>query len=142
MGNRRKKRYQSKGNIYPPLVITGRCFLRHHEESYLDELQPGDMQFFLASDTSRRDSDDPYYDMIGGSGYLKAEIYDGKNWQFLVMDDFFAGKEHHFGKKERPLDTYFICEEVVRELAGTPTYRTYRSHYMRGEPDQNEETED
>ena len=129
MGSKRKKRYQSKGNIYPPLVMTGRCYLMDWEESYLDSLQTGDVRFYMAADSMGRDKENPGYDFIGGAGYIKAMIYDGREWQFLVMDDVFTQKEHHFNKKEMPYDTYVICADVIAGLAGAKLYRTYRQHY-------------
>lgn len=127
--NRVKKRYQSKGNTYPVIALTGRSYLLHHHEGYEELLEKGDVLFYLYSDTARRERDDPGYESTGGSGYLKADLYDGRNWQPLVMDDLFTDKEHHFSKKERPLDTYFRCAETITALQGTIMQRGYRSHY-------------
>ena len=129
MVKRVKRRYKPKGNKFPTLTLTGRCFLLHHPESYIDALQRGDIMFYMHSDTSFRSKDEPFYEMVGGAGYIKAEVYDGKEWQFLVMDDLFEDKQHHFNKKERPLDTYILCEEFVQTLQGKEMRRIYRSHY-------------
>jgi len=139
---RRKKRYQTKGNIYPPLVMTGRCTLLHHDETYGESLQAGDVQFYMHSDTTHREKDDPQYEYIGGSGYLKADIYDGRDWQFLIMDDLFSNREHHFSKKERPLDTYAICADIIAENNGTVLHRTYRRHYTLAPEKLSEEEQD
>ena len=124
-----KKRYQSKGNTYPTITLTGRSYLLHRYENDGAPLEKGDVLFYLHTDTIGREQDNPGYEDVGGAGYLKAMVYDGKDWQYLIMDDVFAEREHHFSKKERPLDTYAICAEVVKEAAGTVLQRTYRLHY-------------
>lgn len=129
MAKKNKKRYQSKGNPYPPFPITGRSFLLHYHESYQDSLKKGDMLFYMFSDTTRRNEEEPLYEYIGGAGYLKAKIYDGKEWQLIVMEELLPGKEHHFSKKERPLDTYEICREAIAALEGRLVQRGYRQHY-------------
>ena len=129
MGHKRKKRYQSKGNPYPPVKLTGRCRLLHWEESYFDDLMLGDLKLFMHRDSLGRERDDPGYEFTGGTGYLKVEIYDGKAWQPVIMDDVLPGREHHFSKTEAPLDTYLLCADLVTQLKDSFMRRTYRSHY-------------
>ncbi len=130
MGHKRKLRYQSKGNQYPTLELTGRSYLLHEESTYHDDgLQKGDVLFYLHGDTAGRERDDPKYDLTGGAGYLKAMVYDGKDWQFMLMDDIFAGREHHYAKTERPLDTFSVCKEIILASKGTVMQRKYRQHY-------------
>jgi hypothetical protein len=129
MASKRKKTYQTKGNQYPTLTLTGKSYLLHHYENGDQKLEKGDTLFFLFADTIGRDQDNPRYEEIGGSGYLKAMVYDGREWQMLVMDDLFPGKEHHFGKKERPIDTYHVCQPLIEAAAGTVLQRLYRQHY-------------
>jgi hypothetical protein len=133
MGTKRKVRYtshyQESGSAYPTLILTGRSFLLHEEETEKEELQRGDVLFYLFGDTAGRDRDNPLYDQLGGAGYLKAMVYDGKDWQFLLMDEIFAHREHHYSKKELPLDTYAVCKEVIANHAGLELERRYRQHY-------------
>ena len=129
MGHKRKLRYQSKGNQYPTLTLTGRSSLLHEEESYPEERLTGDVLFYLHADTSGRERDDPHYDRTGGSGYLKAMLHDGRDWQFMLMDEIFSGREHHYAKTERPIDTFARCQEVIAAHAGTVMQRKYRQHY-------------
>lgn len=131
MGQRRKKRYKSKPNPHPPLFLTGRAYLKYWEAFRPDgAFEVGDMEFFLFSDTMGREEDDPGYDHIGGSGYLKARVYDGKEWQPLVMDDLFPQRQHHFNKSEMPHDTFVVCKEYAEtELKGLKLQRGYRMHY-------------
>jgi hypothetical protein len=129
MASKRKLRYQSKGNQYPTLQLTGRSFLLHFQEAEAANLLKGDALFYLHGDSAGRERDNPLYEEVGGAGYLKAMVYDGKEWQFLLMDDIFAGREHHYAKKERPLDRFFLCEEVIAKNAGLQLQRKYRQHY-------------
>ncbi len=129
MGHKNKKRYQSKGNQYPTIKLTGRCFLLHHHHEYENSLQAGDVMFYMYSDSSLRDRDNPGYEKTGGCGYIKADIYDGTSWHKLVMDDIFPDREHHFSKTERPLDTYLLCAEKIALMRGEVMQRGYRSHY-------------
>jgi hypothetical protein len=139
MGNKRKLTYQSKGNQFPTLTLTGKTYLLHYVEAELEELNKGDVLFYLHGDTSSRERDNPMYDQTGGAGYLKAMVYDGKEWQFMLMDDIFAGREHHYAKTERPLDTYAVCEEVIAKAGGTVMQRKYRQHYEPLPPEETEE---
>lgn len=129
MGHRRKKRYQSKPNPYPTLTLTGNSCLKDWEDGAIEQPQPGDIQFYLYTCTLGRCEDDPGYDHIGGSGYLKARVWDGREWQLLVMDTLFADKPHHFSRTEMPYDTYLICHDRAKELVGRVLERSYRSHY-------------
>jgi len=129
MGQRRKKRYKSKPNPWPKITMTGRAALKLWDEYCLDKHEVGDLQFFMFTCTMGREEAEPAYDHIGGSGYIKARVYDGKEWQVLIMDDLFPDRIHHFSKKEMPLDTFILCRDKVEELKGTLLQRTYRMHY-------------
>ncbi len=129
MGQRRKKRYKSKPNQWPKIFMTGRAALKFWDEFSLNKHEKGDLQFFMFNCTIGRCEAEPGYDNIGGSGYIKARVYDGKEWQVLIMDDLFPERIHHFSKKEMPIDTFILCREKVAELAGTELQRTYRLHY-------------
>ena len=109
--------------------MTGRAGLKHYDDYRLDKFEPGDLQFFMFNCTLGRKEDEPGYEHIGGSGYLKARVYDGKEWQLLIMDDLFPERCHHFSKKEMPVDTFLLCREKVQGLAGTQLQRGYRMHY-------------
>ncbi len=129
MGKKNKLRYQSKDNPYPRIIMTGRAGLKFWEEYCLDKHEVGDLQFFMFTCNLGRNEAEPAYDTIGSSGYLKARVFDGKEWQALIMDDLFPNKTHHFSKKEMPIDTFILCRELVEDLKDTPLQRTYRMHY-------------
>lgn len=129
MGQKRKKRYKSKPNPWPKIIMTGRAGLKFWDDFTLDKNTVGDLQFFMFNCTIGRSEEEPGYDHIGGSGYIKARVYDGKEWQILIMDDLFPERTHHFSKKEMPIDTFILCRDIVAELEGTQLQRTYRMHY-------------
>lgn len=126
----RLKRYRTEGNQFPKLPLTGRVLLRYRDEEM--DLQPGDLRFYvhevLSGGPPLAHGD---YESLGRSGYIKAEVYDGREWRLLVMDDFFEDRLHHFGKRERPIDTYGLCRERMESLGGTALQRIYREHYER-----------
>jgi hypothetical protein len=68
-------------------------------------------------------------DETGYAGYFKVEVYDGRDWKLVLAQEFFSDNEHKFTKKERPIDTYYILEEILQSYAGTMLTKTYREHY-------------
>ena len=78
-------------------------------------------------------NDDKYH-CIGVSGYFKAEVFDGKFWQLLDLDEFLFNREYKFSKKEVPIYTANLCIELLKnETKFVTVYRTYRGHFTRDE---------
>lgn len=129
MTRHNKLHYQSKEKNRPTITLTGNIFLQYaDEEEVIMQAAKGDLLVYPnneALNTNRMGE----YEATGFSGYFKVDVSDGKNWQPLIISDIFAAHENHFSKKERPLDTYEICAEKLRELAGKQVTRTYREHY-------------
>lgn len=121
------QRYTADPKPIRTLRLTGRCYLRYvdGEETVIET---GDMAFYLSTE---RDGRLPagHYDVTGYAGYFKAEVYDGKGWHLLALEDFFPDREHHFTKTERPMDTYRLCTERMQDFAGRTVAQTYREHY-------------
>jgi len=142
MGKRNKIRYTSKGNTFPPVHLTGKVFLRYHDEAEIAAAGKGDMLVYASTDTllGRQPGD---YDAMGFEGYLKAEVHDGKGFRPLSLEEFFPGRDYYFGKRERPSDTYRFCRGTLEAAAGTKLIRTYREHYvMAGGGEAGEASED
>ena len=141
MSKSRKKNYQSKfqseGNPFPRLTITGRILLKYRTDGENgSELkggaaQSGDLRFYLHDDLAGAGRGRGDYEGIGYAGYLKLEVHDGKEWRLLRMDDFFPDRSHHFSRMERPIDTFVVCSERMESEKGTRLERTYREHYAR-----------
>ena len=69
------------------------------------------------------------YERTGLSGYFKVDIFDGKEWRPVILNEIFNDKEHHFNRRDRPLDTYLLCKEKLEKLRDKNLQRTYREHY-------------
>lgn len=132
MSRKNKIRYHSKGNTYPAIALTGRVLLRHQDEEAIAGASRGDMQIYLSTDAllGGRQGD---YDAMGFEGYLKAEVFDGKGWRPLSLEEFFPGRDHYFGKRERPSDTFRFCLKKLQSLSGVQLMRTYREHYVKSQ---------
>lgn len=140
MGKRNKLRYTTKGNPFPLIVMTGKVYLRHRDEEAIATAEKGDIFVYLSTDIllGRRLGD---YDAMGLEGYLKTDVFDGKAWRPLSLEEFFPGREYYFGKRERPADTFQFCLGTLTATAGTKLMRTYREHYVKAPNSEQEEKE-
>lgn len=141
MSKKNKVRYASKGNVYPRIALTGKVFLRFRDEEILAEAVKGDLEVFLSTDSFKFNIHIGDYDAMGLEGYLKANVFDGKGWKPVSIEEFFPHREHYFGKRERPSDTFAVCEPILKACVGTLLRRTYREHYVVTEEDAEEEGE-
>lgn len=123
-------RYQSKGNTYPPILMSGAVFLKYEDEEAITKAAKGDIFLYLDSDGKSYPLDKGNYWETGSVGYFKAEVFDGKGWKPLNLSDFFEDRTHHFSKTECPIDTYALCKESLVKMGGTKLMRTYREHYV------------
>jgi hypothetical protein len=137
MSKGNKLRYKSKGNQFPAITMTGNVCLREFDE-YGEEIiasaEKGDLQIFLSTDSLVFNEHKGDYEAIGLEGYLKANVYDGKGWKPLSLEEFFPDREHYFSKRERPIDTYHMCLPAFRKTKGIVLSRTYREHYRMAAP--------
>lgn len=136
MGKRNKIRYQAEKKPRIPLVLSGNVFLRYADEDAIEAAGKGDLQLFPNNDAlnSTRLGE---YESTGFSGYFKLDVYDGRNWQPVILTELFPGRENHFTKTERPLDTYHLCADMLSQHAGKALLRTYREHYIMGDEESN-----
>lgn len=130
MTRKNKQRYTSKGNQWPLITLTGRIFLRHRDDEILPEAVKGDVQVYLSTDAFKFNLHIGDYEAMGLEGYLKADVFEGKGWKPLSLEEMFEHREHYFGKRERPLDTFLLCEPILKSKRGTLLMRTYREHYV------------
>jgi hypothetical protein len=131
VSKRNKLRYQSKGNQFPLIVMTGKIMLRHEEEEAIATAEKGDLQLYISTDSLLHNTNVGNYNAMGFEGYLKAEIFDGKGWKPLSLEELFSNREYYFSKRERPIDTISLCRELLKDLQGTKLMRTYREHYVK-----------
>ena len=124
---RNKIRYQAKPKNYPPILLSGRVFLLYHEEA-MAVPQKGDL-CLIPSCEALHTVQQGRYESTGFVGFYRADIYDGKGWKPALIADFFPHREQYFGKRERPIDTFTLCEEMLSQKTGAVMRRTYREHY-------------
>jgi hypothetical protein len=129
MARHNKLRYQVKEKTKVTIVLTGVVFLQYVDDEAALEAQKGDLLVYPQNEAlhSTRLAE---YGNTGLTGYFKVDVSDGKVWQPLLFGEIFKNNEHHFSKTERPIDTYNLCAEILRNQAGLTLIRTYREHYQ------------
>ena len=137
MAKKNKLRYKSQGNQFPTITMTGKVSLRELDEDakeIITENEKGDLQIYLSTDSVVYNNHIGDYESIGLEGYLKAHVWDGKDWKPLSLEEFFPGREHYFSKRDRPIDTYNMCLPILKATKDTVLVRTYREHYRVATP--------
>lgn len=110
---------------YKKIILTGKIYIK-----YIDDESPikGDLRLFLHNDSIATFQGD--YECDSYSGYLKAEVFDGKFWQLVDLDEFLENRENRYGKRQRPIDTAYFCIELLeKSVEGIEIFRTYRGHF-------------
>jgi len=79
----------------------------------------------------------PWEDMTY-SGYIKAGLFDGLVWQNMDITEFCSERENKFTKKQRGLDSAYLCRSIMEAQAGVALFKTYRGHFTRHEYEQGE----
>ena len=132
MTKHNKKRYQSKPVERKCLALSGNVHLQYVDDEAIEHPVKGDLKLYPWNEAlnSTRLGE---YGATGFSGYFKADMYDGKQWCLVLVNDIFTEGEHHFSKSERPIDTANLCKEILQKLAGKNLHRTYREHYTLAE---------
>ena len=128
MGKRNKIRYQATVKEKKLVALSGMVYLRYEDEEAIEQGAKGDLLAYPYNDELNSTRQGDYYS-TGFSGYFKLEMHDGKQWRLVILDDIFTQREHHFSKTECPIDTYNLCAEMLKALAGRNMVRTYREHY-------------
>lgn len=110
------------------IILSGKVVVK-----YIDDNAPsvGDLMLYLADDATSVFVGE--YDSTGRSGAIKAQLYDGRFWQFIDITEFCENRENKYAKKHRPIDNIHLCAEILSEFQGVTMYRTYRGHFTRHE---------
>jgi hypothetical protein len=115
---------------YKRIELTGKVYIKYADDE--ESVSRGDLRLFLHDDTTNPFPGD--YEYSGLSGYFKAEVYDGKFWQMINLDEFLENKENRFAKRQRPIETAMLCKEILEDrVFGETIFRTYRGHFTREE---------
>jgi len=128
MTKNNKLRYQVKDKPKVTINLTGIVFLQYVDDEAATMAQKGDLLVYPYNDalnTTRQGE----YNNTGFTGYFKADVSDGRVWQPVLLGQIFKNNEQYFSKSERPIDTYNLCAEILRNNAGLTLVRTYREHY-------------
>ena len=139
MAKKNKIRYTSKDKPKKLITLSGNVGLLYMDDGLIESPQKGDLGLFPKCEELH----DKYlgmYDKTGLSGYFKVDVCDGKDWCPVVLAEVFPGREHYFSKKEKPIDCYALCREMLEAMQGQTLARTYREHYEHYE--QKEEPKD
>jgi hypothetical protein len=125
----RKNQMRGKTKTVRNFKISGNIFLQYEEDTKISEAIIGDIKMYICDDLNGKNKIIGNYFAATQTGYLKAEIFDGKFWKLLITQDFFPNQENHFHKKEMPIDTYNNCKAILQQYSGMIVYKTYREHY-------------
>lgn len=137
-GKRNKIRYKSAPIERKAITLSGEVYLQYEDDDAIEQAKKGDLKLYPMND-SLNGMRLGEYGSTGFSGYFKVDVYDGRQWCLLLLNDIFMHRENHFSKSERPIDTYGFCAEILKSRAGSNVVRTYREHYM---PEDGEEVTD
>lgn len=128
MAKRNKIRYKVNTKEKKTITLTGQVYLEYADEEALEHPVRGDLMMYPYNEplntTHRGD-----YSTTGFAGYFKVNVFEGNVWCLVQVNDIFEHQEHHFSKMECPIDTYHLCADILRALAGRKLMRTYREHY-------------
>ena len=125
---RNKIRYQSKTREKILIALSGNVYLQYADDEAIAQSKKGDLLVYPQNEALNTTRQGEYRER-GFSGYFKVDVSDGKSWQPMILTEIFPGREHHFSKSERPIDTYALCVEMLSALKGKALLRTYREHY-------------
>jgi hypothetical protein len=128
MAKRNKVRYQSAPVKRIEVLLSGRSWLQFEDEDITPQAKVGDVVFYAHYSGQSAPADGDYRE-TGYVGYLKLDVWEGKKWCPVLVQDVFSKGEHHFSKKERAYDTYILCRGLIEALKGRILLRTYREHY-------------
>jgi len=107
------------------ILLTGTTYIK-----YIDTPPSptcGDVLLYLNDDSVAVRT----YDDLTVSGYIKADVFDGLLWQHMDIMEFCLEKEHRFAKKQRAIDSAYLCKDIMETQGGVAIFRTYRGHYTR-----------
>ena len=127
MAKKNKIRYTATPKIRAGITLTGNVYLQYRDEDKAESVR-GDLLVF-AECKQLHTNYLAEYERTGFTGYFRVDVYDGKDWQPVILNEIFEHREHHFSRTDRPIDTYTLCREMLAALKGRELTRTYREHY-------------
>ena len=107
------------------IKLTGKVFIKYIDDIIAPKL--GDIMLLLNYDAKSPIAWD--YENTKVSGYIKAKIFDGVNWQNMDISEFCTGRENKFTKRQRAIDSANLCRDIIKQSIGSIMNKTYRGHY-------------
>lgn len=115
---------------YKSLTLTGKIYIKDYDDN--QSPNKGDLRIYMNIEKNLLSEDK--YNLIGVSGYFKGEVFDGKFWKLIDMEEFFDSREYKFSKQEMPIDTAKLCVSILEDVSKSiVVYRSYRGHFTREE---------
>jgi hypothetical protein len=125
---RNKIRYKSEVKVEKRITLSGVVFLMYRDDDEALQAKKGDVLFYPHNDALNTTRQGDYCNN-GFAGYFKVDVCDGREWCAVILPEIFTERQHHFTKSEFPMDTFLVCEEHIKAMAGRDLRRTYREHY-------------
>lgn len=107
------------------ILLTGRVYIKYQDD--ISSAKIGDIMLLLNNDATSFNIGD--YENCKISGYVKAQLYDGKFWQNIDIKDFCQNRENQFKKKQKAIDTIYFCKNMIEQYKASKMQRTYRGHF-------------
>lgn len=135
---KRKITYTATPKKYVAIELNGNVYLQYQDDEDVEQSKKGDLLAY-AECKQLHTNYFGEYSRTGFTGYFKVDVFDGEEWQPVILNGIFDHHEHHFSRTERPIDTYRLIKEMLTALKGRKLARTYREHYELEEPEAKED---
>lgn len=109
------------------IKISGKIFIKYIDD--INKASIGDVKLYLHDDKVNPFPGD--YENLTDDGYLKCKIFDGAKWHQMDITEFCENREHKFPKKQKAIDSAFLCKDILEQHAGTLLQKKYRGHFSR-----------
>ena len=106
------------------IILTGKVYLEGLEQEKIDSAELGDLMLYIDDKRIRGN-----YEDLKMSSRIKAQIFDGLDWQFIDITEFCKDEEHKFSKRQKPIYSAQLCQDILQKEAGVTLNRVYRGHY-------------
>jgi hypothetical protein len=111
------------------ITLTGKVFIK-----YIDDLagaKIGDIKLYLNDDAINPFPGD--YENLVQDGYIKGRVFDGRKWHNMDIGEFCLHRENRFPKKQKSIDSAYLCKSIMEEASGAILIKKYRGHFVRFE---------
>ncbi|MDF2964796.1 MAG: hypothetical protein K0Q51_184 [Rickettsiaceae bacterium] len=109
------------------IITSGRVYIKYEDEDLIALAKIGDIKLYLSDDATAIIAGD--YENTRFSGYFKCKIFDGLVWQHMDITEICTNGENKFAKRQKPIDTAYLCKSIIEEHQGLTLYKTYRGHF-------------